>query len=361
MGLAPYGGPDPAVESVMRRACEETADGYRIDPNLVGYAPPYAINALEQILGPRATCIQDLDIPRFRNVAYAIQKRLEEIMVHLLDRWDTGSSLCLAGGVALNCKMNGVILETGRFDNVFIQPAANGPGSALGAALAVAREQGDSVSHRMRDVYLGPSYSDDEVAKILEARKIPYREVADIEDAVADLLARGKIVGWFQGRMEFGPRALGARSILMSPTKAENKDIVNAQVKFREAYRPFCPSLLAEAADEYLVNARASPFMILSFRVRPEKRKEIPAVTHVDGTCRPQTVERDVNPRYWALIKRFENRTSVPVVLNTSLNVRGKPIACSPADALAAFYSGGLDAMAFGRLLVAKRPEELAA
>ena len=356
MGLAPYGFPDPKADAVMRRACRETRDGYSVDSNLIGYAPPYAIDALERALGPRARNLQDLDRSRFRNIAHALQTRLEEVVVHLIERWGVGSNLCLAGGVALNCKMNGVILETGRFDEVFIQPAANDPGSALGAALALARAEGDPVAMRMRDAYLGPSYTDDEVAKLLDARKVPYEEVHDIEDAVAELLARDKIVGWFQGRMEFGPRALGARSILMSPTKPENKDIINAQVKFREAYRPFCPSLLAEAMDEYLVNARPSPFMILSFKVRPDKRKEIPAVTHVDDTCRPQTVERDVNSKFWAMIRHFEDRTSVPVVLNTSLNVRGKPIACSPTDALAAFYSGGLDYMAFGHLLLAKRP-----
>lgn len=355
MGLAPYGSPDRAAIASMAQACRETPDGYRVDPNLVGYAPPYANDELERRLGPRSQNLKDLDQPRLRGIAFALQKRLEDVMLHLVERWAIGSNLCLAGGVALNCKMNGVLLATGRFDDMFVQPAANDPGSALGAALALAREEGDPVRHRLRDVYLGPAYTTEEVATVLDHRKIPYEEVADIEDAVAELLARGAIIGWFQGRMEFGPRALGARSILMSPTKAENKDIINARVKFREAYRPFCPSLLAEAADEYLVNPHPSPFMILSFHVRPEKRAEIPSVTHVDGTCRPQTIERDVNPMYWDLIRRFGDRTGVPVLLNTSLNVRGKPIACTPSDALAAFYTGGMDHLALGHLLVSKR------
>ncbi|MGQ0796767.1 MAG: carbamoyltransferase family protein [Methanobacteriota archaeon] len=354
MGLAPYGTPDLRADALAARACRSTESEYRVDPNLVGFAPPYAIANLERELGPRARSVGDLDAPRFRSVAYALQKRLEDVVLHLLDRWGIGDRLCLAGGVALNCKMNGAILDRGRFRGMFVQPAANDPGSALGSALAVAKDLGDSVRREMRDAYLGPAYDDETIAAALDARKIPYEEVADIEDEVADLLACDKIVGWFQGRMEFGPRALGARSILMSPTRAENKDIINAQVKFREAYRPFCPSLLAEAADEYLVDARPSPFMILSFVVRPEKRREIPAVTHVDGTCRPQTVERDVNPRYWKVIRRFESRSSVPVVLNTSLNVRGKPIACSPADALAAYFTGGIDHMAMGNLLLSK-------
>lgn len=354
MGLAPYGDSVPAMDAFMRSVCRDTPDGYQIDNRWVGFAPPYAIPSLERRLGPRARSVQDLETARLRDVAHALQKRLEDIVVHLLERWGAGSTLCLAGGVALNCKMNGVLLETGRFDHVFVQPASNDPGSALGAALVAARDAGDPVAEEMRHVYLGPSYTTEEIARELEARKIPYEEVDDIEDAVAELLAEDNIVGWFQGRMEFGPRALGARSILMSPTKGENKDIINARVKFREAYRPFCPSLLAEAAEEYLVDSRPSRFMILSFVVREEKRREIPAVTHVDGTCRPQTVEREVNPRYWELIKRFERRTSVPVLLNTSLNVRGKPIACSPKDALAAFYSGGLDHMVLGRLLVSK-------
>lgn len=354
MGLAPYGRDDPHIAAVMERACRLTDSGYRVDSNLIGFAPPYSIPALERELGPRSRRIEELDGERLRNVAYAVQDRLEKVVVELVKRWGIGEHLCLAGGVALNCKMNGVLIEAREFEGVFVQPASNDPGSALGAALAVARDEGDPVHALMRHAYLGPEFSEDQIAQELDARGIRYEELDDIEDAVAEALASGEIVGWFQGRMEFGPRALGDRSILMSPTKAENKDILNAKVKFREGYRPFCPSLLAEAAEEYLVKARPSPFMILSFTVRPEKQKEIPAVTHVDGSCRPQTVERDVHPRYWQLIKNFEKRTSVPVVLNTSLNVRGKPMACTPADALAAFYAGGMDRIAFGKLLVTK-------
>ena len=168
------------------------------------------------------------------------------------------------------------------------------------------------------------------------------------------MLAKNKIVGWFQGRMEIGPRALGGRSILMSPAKAENKDKINLEVKFREPYRPFCPSMLATAAEEYLVNPYPSPFMILSFDVQEGKQKEIPAVVHVDGTCRPQTVEKAVNPRYWKLISSFEKESGIPVLLNTSMNIKGEPMVCSPKEALNTFFSTGIDYLAIGNFLVSK-------
>jgi carbamoyltransferase len=188
----------------------------------------------------------------------------------------------------------------------------------------------------------------------LDARHLQYRYEEDISEVTAQLLAENKIVAWFQGRMESGPRALGGRSILMSPMRAENKDIINARVKFREGFRPFCPSILAETAKDYLWSARAERFMITSFDVRDDKHPAIPAVVHVDGTVRPQTVNRDVNERYWNLIKAFGDRTGEYVLLNTSLNIKNEPIVCHPREAIRCFYDTGLDYLVLGNFILGK-------
>jgi carbamoyltransferase len=206
----------------------------------------------------------------------------------------------------------------------------------------------------MRHAYLGTESSDAEIAKALETYKIRATRIADPAAVAAEMLAHGKILGWFQGRMEFGPRALGNRSILADPRDPEMNAKVNNAVKFREWWRPFAPSLLSEAAAEYLESATDSPFMVLTAQVRPEKRSVIPSVTHVDGSARPQTVERDVNPLYWRLIHEFGQRTGVPVIMNTSFNLRGEPIVCSPTDAIRTFFSSGMDALVIGSFMVEK-------
>jgi carbamoyltransferase len=268
----------------------------------------------------------------------------------------TGSrNLCLAGGVALNSKANGKILSSGAIDRIFIQPAASDDGACLGAALAPYLDGGGQLPLRkMRHAYLGPESTDAEIEKVLQTYKIRAKRVSDPASAAAEMLAGGKILGWFQGRMEFGPRALGARSILADPRDPEMNVKVNNAVKFREWWRPFAPSMLAESAGEYIESATDSPFMILTAQVRPEKRKTIPSVTHVDGSARPQTVERDVNPLYWRLIHEFGARTGVPVVMNTSFNLRGEPIVCTPTDAIRTFFSSGMDALIIGNFVVEK-------
>jgi carbamoyltransferase len=206
----------------------------------------------------------------------------------------------------------------------------------------------------MRHAYLGNEYDDAQIGQVLRTYKLRYTQLDDVAGATADLLADGKIVGWFQGRMEFGPRALGSRSILADPRDPEMNAKVNNAVKFREWWRPFAPSLLVEAASDYLETATDSPFMILTSPVKPEKRSIIPAVTHVDGSARPQTVEQNVNPLYWRLIKEFGQRTGVPVIMNTSFNLRGEPIVASPTDAVRTFFSSGMDALVIGSYLVEK-------
>jgi carbamoyltransferase len=308
-------------------------------------------------LGPKRAPESEIDA-KHKNLAFAVQDACEQAIMTLARAAvkKTGSrNLCLAGGVALNSKANGKILSSGIVDRIFVQPAAGDDGVCLGAALAPYMDNGGKLPvHKMRDAYWGPASSDEEIQKILETYKLRATRVADPAAVAAEMLANGKILGWFQGRMEFGPRALGSRSILADPRDPEMNGKVNNAVKFREAWRPFAPSMLAEVADEYIESATDSPFMVLTAQVRPEKRSVIPAVTHVDGSARPQTVERDVNPLYWRLIREFGNRTGVPVVMNTSFNLRGEPIVCTPTDAVRTFFSSGMDALVIGSFVVEK-------
>jgi len=268
----------------------------------------------------------------------------------------TGSkNVCLAGGVALNSKANGKIAASGLVDKFFVQPAASDDGVALGAALAGYLDNNGRLPNRaMRHGYWGPGFDDEAIEAALQTYKLRYIRVADPAASAAELLANGKILGWFQGRMEFGPRALGSRSILADPRDPEMNAKVNNAVKFREWWRPFAPSFTKEAAGEYLESATDSPFMILTAQVKPEKRRIIPSVTHVDGSARPQTVEKEVNPLYWRLIDEFGKRTGVPVIMNTSFNLRGEAIVHTPTDAIRTFFSSGMDALVIGSFLVEK-------
>jgi carbamoyltransferase len=264
-------------------------------------------------------------------------------------------NVCLAGGVALNSKANGKILASGLVDQFFVQPAASDDGVALGAALAPYLDDNGRVPIKaMRHGYWGPCFDDSVIESALKTYKLRYTRVSDPASAAAELLANGKILGWFQGRMEFGPRALGSRSILADPRDPEMNTKVNNAVKFREWWRPFAPSFKKEAAGEYLESATDSPFMIVTAQVRPDKRSVIPSVTHVDGSARPQTVEKEINPLYWRLIDEFGKRTGVPVVMNTSFNLRGEAIVHTPTDAVRTFFSSGMDALIIGSFLVEK-------
>jgi carbamoyltransferase len=264
-------------------------------------------------------------------------------------------NLCLAGGVALNSKANGKIVAAGMIDQIFVQPAASDDGVALGAALAPYLDGNGKLPDKpMRHGYWGPAFDDEAIEKALLTYKIHYTKLSDPATTAAQLLSEGKILGWFQGRMEFGPRALGSRSIIADPRDPEMNAKVNNAVKFREWWRPFAPSLKKEAAPEYLESAYDSPFMILTAQVRHEKRSVIPSVTHVDGSARPQTVEREINPLYYRLIDEFGKISGVPVIMNTSFNLRGEAIVHTPTDALRTFYSSGMDALVIGSFLVEK-------
>jgi carbamoyltransferase len=361
MGLAPYGGPDPMLRAFFEEFLQLTPNGVRIDPDCIFYGRRsygrFFGDKMADRLGPPRAPAEEIT-QRHRDIAFAVQQRLEEASLHLarLALRETGSrNLCVAGGVALNCKMTGALHGEGIADHLFVQPLSYDAGVALGAAMLAAEQAGDDSRFPMEHLQYGPSYDDAAIEAVLRRNGLRYRRSEDIAEDAAALVADGKVVGWFQGRMEAGPRALGGRSIIADPRAASMSDTVNDKVKFRERWRPFALSILAERAADYLVTPVDSPFMVMAFAVVPGREAEIPAALHEgDHTTRPQTVRRDVSPLFWALIDAFYRRTGVPGVLNTSFNVKGEPIVCSPTDAVRCFYGTGMDAMAIGSFLLEK-------
>lgn len=314
---------------------------------------------LESRFGPRRERGGPMEKRHF-DVAHSLQAVLEDTVLELAS-WLHGETksknLCLAGGVALNCVMNARIRDRGPFENVWVQPAAGDAGTSLGAALWVDAEtrRAPHRSYRMDHAFLGPSFSDDEIEKFLRWSKVPYRRLDNVAEEAADILARDNVIGWFQGSMEFGPRALGARSILASPIHAEMQARLN-EIKDREDFRPVAPVVLEEDAGDWFEKARVSPFMLFIFDVKPEKAALIPAVRHTDGTARVQTINRRQNPAYYDLLRAFKARTGVPVLVNTSFNTRGEPIVCTPRDAVESFWTSPLDALVIGSFLLEKIP-----
>jgi carbamoyltransferase len=301
---------------------------------------------------------------RHHNLAAALQARLEEVYLGMLKKLAERTGLkavCLAGGVAFNCVANGKIFDATPFEQVYVHPAAGDAGLSVGAAYFVWHQKlGKPRSFTMDKAYWGPEYSRDEIRKAIEANgvaqggfSITELPEAELMKQTAAVIADGKILGWFQGRAEWGPRALGNRSIVADPRRAEMKDILNRRIKHREIFRPFAPSILAEATGEYFEKSHPSPFMTLAYPVRHAMRDKIPAPTHVDGTGRLQTVTREANPRYHALITAFHELTGVPVVLNTSFN-DNEPIVCRPEEALDCFLRTQMDALVLGDFLISR-------
>jgi carbamoyltransferase len=304
--------------------------------------------------------------PRHKNLAASLQLRLEEVYLGMLSKLGARTksrNVCLAGGVAFNCVANGKICDSTPFEQVYVQPAAGDAGLAVGAAFYVWHQKlGKPRSFVMEHAYWGPGYSTEEIWRAIDSSGIVQRgfRVAQLPEEskgqelfqrAARIIADGQILGWFQGRAEWGPRALGNRSIVADPRRPEMKDILNNRIKHREIFRPFAPSILAEATGEYFERSQPSPFMTLAYNVRPEKREVIPAPTHVDGTGRLQTVTREANPRYHALISAFRDLTGVPVVLNTSFN-DNEPIVCRAEEALNCFLRTKMDALVLGDFLI---------
>jgi carbamoyltransferase len=328
--------------------------------------------ALERALGPARRKGEPFEA-RHQNIARSLQVALEETVLRMaawLHRETRADDLCMAGGVALNCVLNARVRDKGPFRNVWVQPAAGDAGTALGAALLVDRAAAGAQGRRwhMEHAYWGPGFGDEEIEQFLRQARLPYAKPSSIAHAAAELLAQDRIVGWFQGRMEFGPRALGARSVIASPIPESMQARLNA-LKEREDFRPVAPAVLEEEASNWFVAARSTragtthasgpaamraPFMLFVYDVRPDKAGRIPAVRHTDGTARIQTVRREHNPLYYDVIKAFGERTGVPIVVNTSFNTRGEPIVCTPRDAVECFYTSPLDALAIGSFLLQK-------
>ena len=401
MGLAPYGEPAYA-QAILDDLIDLKEDGsFRLNMDYFDYCAGLRMTSrkFEERFGPARKPDEPI-ARRDCDLAASAQAVIEEAALRLTRslRTETGlPNLCLAGGVALNCVANGKILRDGRFESVWIQPAAGDAGGALGAALLASHRflgaprpaaapsprgapSSSGAADAMQGAYLGPAFSDEEIREALDAAGARYETLSDdaLLTAAVDALEAGKAVGWFQGRMEFGPRALGARSILADPRSPDAQRTLNLKVKQRESFRPFAPSVLRERAADWFEIDCDGPYMLLTADVRPERRvpvdaardaieagvervnvprSQIPAVTHVDYSARLQTVDKETNPRYHALLEAFEARTGCPVLVNTSFNVNEEPIVCSPADAFACFMGTDIDCLAIGNLFLRKEAQ----
>jgi carbamoyltransferase len=369
MGLAAYGSPRPELYAKMSRIVHAAEDGveYRIDPTYIHYGPrSYSerfTDKLVELFGAKPRLRQEPITDWHQDVAYAVQQSLEEHVERLI-RWaieETGvRKVCIGGGVGLNVKMNSRLFHLDGVEDVFAHPLCSDGGAAQGSALATAFHLAGQRPEKLRTLALGLEESNETIETVLRLSRLKFERPADICDAVAAELSRGRVVGWVQSRMEAGPRSLGQRSILADPRMVENRDRVNAIIKFREYWRPFCPSITVEAANRYFDKSTYAPFMILAFRANDALRRDAPAIVHVDGTSRVQFVEPDVLPRYHRLLTAFEKRTGVPVLLNTSFNVKGEPIVATIHDALRTFWSTGMEVLAAGDFLIRKPDLETA-
>jgi carbamoyltransferase len=359
MGLAAYGKPRHAA-AFERMVALNGHGEFRLDTRFFRFqfgeerkwSPEFS-----SALGPPREPGAPIEA-RHEDVARSLQDRLETAALHLaheLRRVTGETRLCVAGGVALNSVMNGRMLRDGPFETIWVQPAAHDSGAALGAALVVSRRRDPGFRRaRMTTAALGPAFSIDRCAAALRGAALEFSRPEDMADAVATILARRGVVAWFSGRSEYGPRALGHRSLLADPRDGAMRDRLNVRVKGRETFRPFAPAVPIEDAARYFDGAVESPFMLLTFPVAERERENLPAITHVDGTARVQTVRAEEEPRFHALLKAFERHAGVPVLLNTSLNRRGEPIVNTPEEAVALFLSSEIDALALETFLVVK-------
>ncbi|HOS04275.1 MAG TPA: carbamoyltransferase, partial [Candidatus Hydrogenedentes bacterium] len=385
MGLAPYGRPVYA-DLIREKLIDVKADGsFRLNLDYFDYCSGLQMtnDRFAALFGGPRRNPETAFTQREMDIARSIQEVTEEIILKMAAtvHRETGmKNLVLAGGVALNCVANGRLLREGPFENIWIQPAAGDAGNALGCALYVwhqiLKNPRTADARRQNATYLGPWFSDDAIRSYLDEEKIPYERFDEegLCDRVADLMSAGKVVGWFQGRMEFGPRALGARSILGDPRNRAMQSVLNLKIKFRESFRPFAPTVLVERVNDVFELDRESPYMLLVADVSgkhlrsltPEEREaqgfaklkvirsDLPAITHVDNSARIQTVDRRDNPRYYRLIERFCAKTGCPVIINTSFNVRGEPIVCTPQDAYRCFMRTNMDYLALGPFVLDK-------
>src|SRR2546427_7475353 len=371
MGLSAYG--EPRFAEQVRRVVRTERDQCRLNLDYFTHhskgvemtweggepalSAVFSHRMAEEFGDPRAprSEIRQSDM----DLAASVQLVLEEnyfALLNFVQKQTGAAAICLAGGVALNCVANGMIFERTNFRDVYVQPAAHDAGTSIGAALYVQHQELKLPRcFEMRHVYYGPDHSDGEILRDLEAASCKYHKLAeeDLINHTVEAIAQGSIVGWFQGRMEFGPRALGNRSILADPRRKDMKEILNSRIKYREPFRPFCPSILAERLGEYFETDYPSPFMVMAYKIKPQQRERIPAVTHGDGTGRLQTVDRELNPLYWKLLHKFEEVTGVPVLLNTSFN-ENEPIVQTPAQAIDCFLRTRMDVLSIGGFALQK-------
>lgn len=380
MGLAAYGQPEQLelFRDIVRFENGSGSNGFKLGLNYFSHhrtGPEMSwaeadktptlgklfSEGMERRLGPARSADQPLE-QHHRNMAASLQARLEEVYLGMLKKLGDRTGLkavCLAGGVAFNCVANGKIFDATHFEQVYVQPAAGDGGLSVGAALFVWHQiLGNPRLFVMDHAYWGPEYSPQEIRYATDSSDLATKGCAIVElkeeeltRRAAAIIADGKILGWFQGRAEWGPRALGNRSIVADPRRLEMKEVLNRRIKHREMFRPFAPSILAEATSDYFEKSHPSPFMTLAYAVRPEKRQKIPAPTHIDGTGRLQTVSREANPRYHALISAFRDLTGVPVILNTSFN-DNEPIVCRPEEAIDCFLRTKMDALVLADFLM---------
>ena len=361
MGLAPMGNPNTFIDEVRKLVTVDKSGKIKIDLSYFNY---------QHIVGKRCSekFYKTFGKPRVHgeefeqhhmDVAAAFQKVLEERLLEICEilyQKTKAKFLVLSGGVSLNSVVNGRIVRESPFEDIYVMPAAGDNGTAIGAAYYLYNGILGNPRNFIHDnPYVGTSYTNEEIKKVIDGAKLEAEYIDDICQKTADLLAEGNIIGWFQGPMEIGPRALGSRSILANPAFPQMKDKINAEVKFREAYRPFAPSALVESYKDFFDLKVEAPFMLKVCNVLKDKQHLIPAITHVDGSARLQTVKKELHPRYHEVIQKLGERTGIPVVLNTSFNVQGEPVVESPKDALRCFYSTGLDYLAIGNYLLRKR------
>jgi carbamoyltransferase len=390
MGLAPYGEPCYA-DLIKEKLIKISDDGsFQIDMSYFNYATGMTMinDKFETLFGGPARTPESKLSERHMNLAASIQRVTEEIVIKIskdVARETGQKNLCLAGGVALNCVVNGVLLKEKIFENIWIQPAAGDAGGALGAALGVwylHYKNKRSFSYKrdaMKGSFLGPEFSKNEIETELKACGAVYKKMLETEliDNVVNLLREQKIIGWMQGRMEFGPRALGGRSIIADPRSPKIQKQINLKVKYRESFRPFAPSILREHVSEWFELNTDSPYMLLVANIKKGKRivaseerilfgfeklqvphSLVPAITHIDYSSRIQTVHKDTNPRYYSIISKFKEKTGCPILVNTSFNVRGEPIICTPKDAFSCFMGTDLDVLVVGDYLLLKEEQK---
>ncbi len=361
MGASSYGNPNRYLRKI-RQLINLNNNGFELDLtyfNFYQFHRPNRFTAkLSKLLGikPNISGVPLKDY--YYDLAASVQVVFEDIYIHLLRLLKKKTNLdkvVISGGCALNCVANGKILNSTGFKKIFIPPFPDDSGCSIGAAFYVHNQLINKKKRfYLRTNYLGPAYSDVEIERILIDYKINYKKSKNITKEVANLISEGRIIGWFQGGIEFGDRALGNRSILADPRDSTMKDKVNKTVKYREEFRPFAPAILAEQVSKYFEKADYTPFMEKTYIIKKNQRKKIPAVVHVDGSGRLQTVSKDINPIFYKLISEFEKISKIPIILNTSFNLKGEPIVCSPVDAIRTFYSSGLDYLALGSFLIKK-------